>query len=119
MKITSSKAALKTNNIQAAEDTDDAVVEPEDVGFMFDAEDVADLVSEVTGEEVEIAVEDDAVTFTVGEDEYTVEPDEGAEVMEMTRVPAKKTAVAANTATKKTAVRASTDRSRVVRRIKK
>ena len=74
-----------------------AVVAPEATDLLFEAEDVAELVAEVTGQEVEVTVEDDSVTFTVGEDEYTVEPEGDEEILEASRkVLTGKKAVAAS-----------------------
>lgn len=78
-------------------------VTPEASDLLFEAEDVAELVAEVTGQDVEVEAEDDTVTFTVGEDEYVVEAEGDEEVLEAVRRPL----------AKKSAVRAS-QRSRVV-----
>jgi len=59
---------------------DDAATE-----LLFEAEDVAELVAEVTGEAVDVTVDEDEVTFTVGEDEYTVTPEGDEEVVEESR----------------------------------
>lgn len=74
-----------------------AEVDPEATDLLFEAEDVAELVAEVTGEEVEVTVEDDAVIFAVGDDEFTVEPEGDEEILEAVRLPRKKKAVAAST----------------------
>lgn len=52
--------------------------------ILFEAADVAELVAEVTGEEVQVEVDDEAdeVIFTVGEEEFTVSP-EGEELEEV------------------------------------
>lgn len=54
---------------------------------LFEAEDVAELVAEITGEDVEVSTdeESDAVVFTVGDEAYTVEPDGSEEVVESSR----------------------------------
>ena len=64
-------------------DTGSAEVAPEATDLLFEAQDVADLVAEVTGEDVEVSVDDesDEVTFAVGEYEYTVTPDDDVEVL--------------------------------------
>lgn len=62
-------------------------VAPEATDLLFEAEDVAELVAEVTGEEVAVTVDDDAVTFEVGEDVYTVEPEGDEEILEATKKP--------------------------------
>lgn len=69
----------------AAEGTVD--VAPEATDLLFEAEDVAELIAEVTGEavEVEIADETDTVTFTVGEDEFVVEAEGNEEILESVR----------------------------------
>ena len=56
---------------------DDAATE-----LLFEAEDVAQLVSEVTGSPVDVTVDEDEVVFTVGDDEYTVTPEGDEEVVE-------------------------------------
>lgn len=53
--------------------------------LLFEAEDVAELVSEVSGMPVDVTVDEDQVTFTVGEDEYTVTPEGDEEVVEESR----------------------------------
>lgn len=81
-----------------ANDNMDTTVAPEATDLLFEAEDVAELVAEVTGEPVEVTAEDDAVTFAVGEDEYIVEADGDEEVLEATRKNVRgKRAVAAST----------------------
>lgn len=56
---------------------DDAATE-----LLFEAEDVAELVSEISGQPVDVTVDDEIVTFTVGDDEYTVTPDGDEEIVE-------------------------------------
>lgn len=60
----------------------DVVVEPEATDLLFEAEDVAELVAEITGLPVDVSVEDDSVEFAVGEDVYTVEAEGDEEVLE-------------------------------------
>lgn len=60
-------------------------VEIQETDLLFEAEDVAELVSEITGEDVEVAAEEDAVTFTVGDEEFTVEAEGTEEVVESAR----------------------------------
>ena len=74
-----------------------ADVDPEATYLLFEAEDVAELVAEVTGEPVEVTVEDDSVKFAVGDDEFLVEPEGDEEILEAVRLPRKKRAVAAST----------------------
>lgn len=69
-----------------AVDTDEVVeIDPNATDLLFEAEDVAELVAEVTGEDVEVAVDEDAVVFTVGEDEFTVTPEGDEEILEASR----------------------------------
>lgn len=63
----------------------EAVVDPEAAELLFEAEDVAELVAEVAGAPVEVTVDDEVVTFTVGEDEFVVEPEGDEEVLEASR----------------------------------
>lgn len=65
--------------------------------LLFEATDVADLIAEITGEEVEMDMDDDVVVYRVGEDEYTIEPEGDEEILEAVRKPLKnKRTVAAN-----------------------
>lgn len=93
----------------------DVSVDPEATDLLFEAEDVAELVAEVTGEVVEVTAEGDDVTFAIGEgenvEEYTVSAEGDEEVLEAVRrpfrgkrsvsasrkVPAKRRRVAAST----------------------
>jgi hypothetical protein len=47
----------------------DAEVAPEAMDLLFEAEDVAELVAEVTGDVVEVTADGDEVVFSVGEGE--------------------------------------------------
>lgn len=69
-----------------------ANVAPEATELLFETEDVAELLAEATGKDVEVTVADegDQVEFAVGEDVYTVAPDEEeVEVLESVRRPMK------------------------------
>lgn len=57
-------------------------VAPEATELLFEAEDVAELVAEVTGEDVAVEVAENGVEFTVGEDIITVEPEGDEELLE-------------------------------------
>ena len=63
----------------------EVTVDPEATELVFEAEDVAELLAEATGEEVAVTVDTDAVVFTVGEDEFTVEPEGDEEILESSR----------------------------------
>lgn len=98
-------------------------VDPEASELVFEAEDVGELVAEITGEDVEVTVEDDAVTFAVGDADYTVEADGQEEILESTRrnMRGKKTIRAnSNARQSRRPVSASTRRgSRTVRRVQR
>lgn len=108
----------------SAEEAQDVEVAPEATDIVFETNDVADLLAEVTGEDVvaDAAEDGSGVTFTIGDDEYTVEPDGDEEILESSRKMLKgKTAVKASrkvarraVPARKTAVKSSTN---VVRRI--
>lgn len=95
-------------DIEEGMDAADGAVEidPEASDLLFEAEDVAELVAEVTGEAVEVTVEDDSVTFAVGEDEYTVEAEGNEEILEASRLNLRgKKRVAASTSRRRTGAR--------------
>ena len=104
--IKASKSVIRRRNIKADDEVmDEEIIEddpvedvpsegevdiaPEASDLLFEAEDVAELVAEVTGEEVAVTVDDEAVTFEVGEDVYTVEPEGDEEILESTKVKKK------------------------------
>ena len=63
----------------------EVTVEDDASELLFEAEDVAELVSEISGQPVDVTVDEDEVTFTVGEDTYTVTPEGDEEVVEDSR----------------------------------
>lgn len=69
------------------EGEEDVTVAPEASELLFEAEDVAELVAEVTGEPVEVEVDEDVVTFAVGDDTFVVEAEGDEEVLESVRKP--------------------------------
>lgn len=48
-------------------DDEEVTIDPEASDLLFEAEDVAELLAEVSGEAVEVSVDDDKVEFAVGE----------------------------------------------------
>lgn len=93
---------IQKRKITAADEVemDDTVVDPQASDLLFEAEDVAELVAEVTGQPVEVTADDsgNSVTFAVGKDEYTVEAEGDEEVLEAVRKTFRgKKAVAAST----------------------
>ena len=89
----------------------EATVAPEATDMLFEAEDVAELVAEVTGEEVTVEVDDadDSVIFTVGKEEFTIEPEGDEEILEASRkqLRGKASVKASEKAPARKAVRAS------------
>ncbi len=86
----SKKANTRSRKIKAedeimVEEKGAVEVAPEATELVFEAQDVAELVAEVTGENVEVEVSEDAVVFAVGEDEFTVEPEGDEEILESSR----------------------------------
>lgn len=101
---------IQRRRITANADVDgETTVAPEASDLLFEAEDVAELVAEVTGEPVDVTADDDAVTFAVGEDEYTVEAEGDEEILEAVRKPlrSKKTVAASRRINRNTRTRRS------------
>lgn len=85
-----------------------ATVAPEAADLLFEAEDVAELIAEVTGETVDVSADEDTVTFDIGEESYTVEAEGDEEVVESsTRImSSKRRPVAASRGMKRDAISA-------------
>lgn len=64
---------------------EDVVIDPEATELVFETEDVAQLIAEVTGETVEVEADEDEVIFTVGDADYTVEPEGDEEILETSK----------------------------------
>ena len=64
------------------EEIGEVEVAPEATELVFETEDVAQLVAEVTGEDVEVEADENSVVFTVGDYDYTVEPEGDEEILE-------------------------------------
>ena len=60
----------------------DVTVDPEATELLFEAEDVAELISEITELPVDVTVDEDEVVFAVGDDEFTVTPEGDEEIVE-------------------------------------
>lgn len=111
----------KRSRVVAEEELDtqvggEAVVEPEASDLLFEAEDVAELVAEITGEDVEVTADEDSVVFAVGNDEYTVEAEGDEEVLEAVRRPLKNKKAVKASRKPVQATRQATRKGRVVRR---
>lgn len=68
---------------------DDTMPENTASDLLFEADDVAELLSEVTGEEVGVDTDEDTVIFTVGDDEYTIEAEGDEEELTACTQPVK------------------------------
>lgn len=103
----------------------EVTVDPEATELVFEAQDVAELVAEVTGEDVEVEADEDAVTFTIGDTDYTVEAEGQEEILETSRkVLRGKTSVRANRTVTRRPVAASSRANqrratRTVRRVQR
>ena len=100
-KKTSKKAAVKASNravsrkkVRANDEIEEVVDEPEEVevapeaaDLLFETEDVAELIAEVTGEEVSVTADEESVEFEVGDDVFIVEAEGDEEILESTRKP--------------------------------
>lgn len=62
-------------------------VDVADTDLLLEPEDVAELVAEITGEAVEVTVNDDgnSIDFAVGEDVFTIEAEGDEEILETSR----------------------------------
>lgn len=95
------KADEQVEDVKAPEDPEapEAEVAPEATELLFETEDVAQLLAEVTDEDVTVDVDDDTdeIVFTVADEEYTVAPDGEEELLEAsTRIMGKKRVSAAS-----------------------
>jgi len=73
-----------------AEEDAQVDVAPEASELLFEAEDVAELIAEVTGSDVEVTVDEDSVKFTVDDVDYTVAAEGDEEILESSRIYNKK-----------------------------
>ena len=122
MKLT--KSNLKSRRVFAEDTMDSEVtIDPAAVELLFETQDVADLISEVTGEDVSVEMDEagEAVTFTVGDDEITVTPEEDAEIVESAKSirSARRPVVNSKRPNRRSTVSASRKNGVVVRRINK
>lgn len=78
---------INKRGIKASEDMPEANVAAEVTDMLFEAEDVAELVAEVTGKPVDVTADEDEVVFNVDGDEFTVTADGDEEVLEAVRRP--------------------------------
>lgn len=83
------RRAIKASEEEEVEIEEQATVDvaPEASDLLFEAEDVAELIAEVTGQEVSVTADEETVTFGVGEEEFVVEAEGDEEILENTRRP--------------------------------
>jgi len=111
-KITAAEEAEEELEEKVEEEVE---VAPEVEDVLFEAEDVAELVAEITGEVVEVAADGEDIVFNVGDDEFTVTPDDDAEYVESSRRFKGKSVSAGRKIRKKVPVKSS----KTVRKIRK
>lgn len=94
---------IKRRNIKAADELIDTEVsvEPEASELLFEANDVAELVAEITGEPVDVTVDDDAVVFGVGDEEYEVAAEGNEEILEARRARPSSKSIKASSKTRR------------------
>mgnify|MGYP003305232799 CR=1 FL=1 len=98
---------------------DEITVDEAATELLFEAEDVAELIAEVTGEPVDVTVDDSEVVFAVGDDEFTVTPEGDEEIVEQsTRIRKSEKSVRANRSVRP-ARRVAASRKVAARRIRK
>lgn len=93
------KADEEVEETEVAPEAPEAEVAPEATELLFETEDVAQLLAEVTDEDVTVDIDDDTdeIVFTVADEEYTVAPDGEEELLEAsTRIMGKKRVNAAS-----------------------
>lgn len=97
--VSASRASLRRRAVKADEEIEEIEAPVEDAPIdeggvnvdaeaselLFEAEDVAELIAEVSGQPVDVTADEDEVIFTVGEDEYTVTPEGDEEIVEESR----------------------------------
>ena len=103
------------------EDTDGVSVESSAEGLLFEVQDVAQVIAEITGQDVEVSTDDetDEVEFAVGDEVYTITPDGDEEEVVSSRQISKRPVRASRVrrGARRRPVKASTRRA--VRRIRK
>lgn len=82
------KSAMKCRNARIKADTE---VAEEAVDLLFETNDVAELIAEVTNEDVDVTADGEIVEFSVGDETYTCSAEPGDEIVESsTRVRTKR-----------------------------
>lgn len=94
-KSIAASCTTKSRKVTAAEDVVDDIDDIDDMGDMgeisiapeatdllFEAEDVAELLAEVTGSPVDVSADGSVVSFDIGDETYTVEAEGDEEIVE-------------------------------------
>lgn len=71
-------------------------VDPEATELVFETEDVAELLAEVTNEDVDVVADENEITFTIGDTDYTVQAEGGEEVLEASTSVRRRNAIQAS-----------------------
>lgn len=93
MKVTRNR--LRTERVMA-----ETNIAPEATDLLFEAEDVAEIIVEITGEDVDVEADGDVVSFTVGDETYECTADGDEEVLESSTQIRGKRRVSASTVRK-------------------
>ena len=72
---------------QVEEGAEDAAVsvDPEATDLLFETEDVAELIAEVTGQDVDVVADENEVVFSVGDEDFTVTAEGDEEILESSK----------------------------------
>ena len=131
-KSIAASCTTKSRKVTAAEDVVDDIddiddmgdmgdmgeisIEPEATDLLFEAEDVAELLAEVTGSPVDVSADGSVVSFDIGDETYTIEAEGDEEIVESsTRIMSSKRIVAPS----KTIKRGSIAAGRTVKQLPK
>ena len=131
-KSIAASCTTKSRKVTAAEDVVDDIddiddiddmgdmgeisIAPEATDLLFEAEDVAELLAEVTGSPVDVSADGSVVSFDIGDETYTVEAVGDEEIVESsTRIMSSKRIVAPS----KTIKRGSIAAGRTVKQLPK
>lgn len=84
-KVTAADEATEPNMPEVPEVPDE--VDAAETDLLFEASDVAELLAEVTGEAVDVTVQDDgeSVDFAIGDDVFTIQAEGDEEILETSR----------------------------------
>ena len=100
----------------------DVEVDPAATDLVFEAEDVAELLAEITEQDIEVTADENEVTFTVGDTDFTVQAEGEEEILETSRrvLRGKRPVKASRSLQRRKPVAASTKaKNRTVRRVQR